>query len=134
MTAATTSAGPAPGLPALTRRSLLRASPALLASGALASYATEVLPAPAETPVMALYRQLQALFARCEEPGLPEDEFQAAFDLMHEVEQRMTEAPATTLADLAAKVLILTQIRDTTGTIHEPALRDQMEALVAGEA
>lgn len=119
--------GHAPALPTVTRRSLLRASPALM---------VPLLPAAAlaaeDTPVMVLYRQWHALDEAFE--GASNDEQDRLYKLMLEVEWRLTRERATCTADLAAKVLILTSIREDYGTIFEPELREQMEALVAGGA
>ena len=100
-------AGHAPGLPTLTRRSLLRASPALLAPVALASCATEVLSAPAETPIMALYRQWEALADASNAPGLTDEQAEAFDPDRWRIERAIRAEPATDLRDLAAKVLVI---------------------------
>lgn len=90
-----------------TRRSLLRAAPALMAPGLLAS---PVL-ASTDTPMMALFHEweaAQAFYNGPEAQKLPEEVYNARWlPLSDEFETRAKTTPATDLRDMAAKVLIL---------------------------
>ena len=113
-------------LPRCTRRSLLGATPALLAPGLLAVPAF----ASTETPILALYRQHEAIDAAF--AGTSDAEGDRLYELLTATEDRISAAVPTCLADLAVKVLILTQLRETSyGTVWEPALHAEMEAIVA---
>lgn len=112
-----------------TRRTLLCASSALLAPGFIA------LPVGAATdsPVLALYRQWEALEAAIDD-GQDDDEGGRLFTLMIDVERRIAETPCRTMQDLAAKVLVLTGITDRGPTLHEAAVESECEAILAGGA
>jgi len=133
---------PSPGidpvLPGCTRRTLLCLPPALLGAALLPAPAwaegvtfDNLAPLPM-TPCLALFHEwhrLDGLFQT-----LSDEEGEATFQQLVSVEQRLSAETATCLADLAAKVLILTQIRDD---LHDtpfiPALLAEMEEAVCQE-
>lgn len=81
------------------------------------------------SPVMALYRQHQAVLVRYE--GTSDEDGEAIYYEMRALEIRMAELPARSAADLAAKVLVLTQPQHSPDTAEGPALVAECEALVA---
>lgn len=88
-------------------------------------------PWPGETPIMRLYREHQALTERLDDHATTSAEFDESYPHLRVMEDAISEEPLTCLADLAAKVLVLTQIGDTDDSIWTPALREEMRALVA---
>lgn len=99
-------------------------SPAALAGPALAS--------PAGTPVMRLYIEHQAIAARMNDHATSSEECDRLYPLLIEVERRLAAEPAASMADLAAKVLVHTNLREEPNNCCEPALLAECEALVAG--
>lgn len=83
-----------------TRRSLLRAAPALLAPSVLAGPAL----AETDTPILRLFREWDALQAYWN--GAPEDEEDALLAEDTRLESAIEAEPVTCLADLAAKIVV----------------------------
>jgi hypothetical protein len=129
MTLSNPSSGHDPALPSLTRRSLLRASPALLAPCLLAGPAL----AEAETPILRLFREWDAAEADVNDRDLPIDdaELDRAVESIHALEERIEAEPITCLADLAAKFMVSTVYGDFPA---EKALVAEIEAILAGGA
>lgn len=104
--------------------------------GFLAAPAIAVLGAPvlasAETPIMVLYREHQATEALMNDTNTSSEEFDRLYIHIGEVEDQMSEIPATCLADLAAKMLALTTLRDEVSTPYDLDLRAECQAFVAG--
>lgn len=131
MTSRTPSSGHDRALPAVTRRGLLRASPALMAPALLAGPALALEPA---TPILRLYRECETLTARMDDTATSSEEFDRLYALSTELEEQMEEEPVTCMADLAAKVLVLTGLQETDNTIYDPSVRAECEAILAGGA
>ncbi len=84
----------------------------------------------ASTPCLDLYRDRERIDAMME--GATDDEGDDLYNRLLAVEKKLNDEPVTCLADLAAKVLVLTQIREADwGTVYEPQLYEQMEAILA---
>ena len=98
-------AGHAPGLPAVTRRALLGAVPLALATPVRAAALPPM--ASAETPVLRLFRQWDALRADTEDRSRPmsDEELEARIERLHALERQMEGQPTTCVADLAAEVI-----------------------------
>ena len=129
MTLSNPSSGHATGLPAVTRRSLLRASPALLAPSLLAGPAL----ASADTPILRLFREWDAAeaAANCSEWPLGDDDLDSAVDGISTLEERIEAEPVTCLADLAAKIIVSTCWGDFPASRGVTA---ECEAILAGGA
>lgn len=121
--------GHAPTLPGVSRRSLLRAAPALLAPALLASPALAAAGEDPDTPVLALFRAWDALHADLE--TIPDEEVEAAAERLHAMERRILAEPATGLRDLAAKVVASSCYGDFP---VEAVVVAECEALLAGGA
>ena len=121
--------GHAPALPAVTRRSLLRASPALLAPSLLAGPAL----ASNDTPILRLLREWDAAEADVNgsEPPMADEDLDRAVERIHAIEERIEAEPITCLADLAAKFMVSTVYGDFAA---EKALVAEIEAILAGGA
>ena len=102
----TPSAGGSPGLPDLSRRALLRATPAVLVPTLLAAPALALSASPPETPILAMYRELEAIHARWR--GADDEASDACDREAALVEARLAAEPVTSFADLCAKVVALT--------------------------
>ena len=114
--------------PAVTRRSLLRASPTLLAPCILAGPAL----AEVETPIMRLFREWDAAEAEVNASDWPLDEdLDEAVEGIHSLEERIASERVTCLADLAAKLIVSTGWGDF-GPDKE--LVAECEAILAGGA
>jgi hypothetical protein len=85
--------------------------------------------APVETPVLRLFREIQAITAVMDDRATSQEEFDRLYAENTALEWRLTREPATCAA---AKVLQLTCLRDDYGTIFEPELKAELEALVGG--
>ena len=86
----------------MSRRSLLTAAPAA-GLGAFMAGAVSAAANGAASPIMILFRQWEAEQAAAHD--LPEAECDAACERMHAMQREMCELPATSLQDLAAKVV-----------------------------
>ena len=116
------------GLPdGITRRSLLHASPAILAPCLLAGPAL----ASTDTPLMRLYRDHEAVRAAFN-VAADGPEADGIYARMLEIEHRIAAEPATSAADVAVKVLVLTQIEYDEDTIYHPGLLSELQGIVAG--
>jgi hypothetical protein len=119
-------AAKAPALPTVTRRSLLRASPALLAPSFLASQAL----ASTDTSILRLFRESDAAGAEVNDRDRPidDEEFDRAVEHIHALQERIESEPITCLADLAAKFMVSTVYGDFPA---EKALFAEIEAVLA---
>jgi hypothetical protein len=129
MTLSTPSSGHAPGLPSVTRRSLLQASPALLAPSLLAGPAL----AEAGTPILRLFREWDEFQAFWNDTGnsFTDQESDAMYRRLCALEERIEAEPVTCLADLAAKIIVSTVYGDFG---PDKWLMDDCEAILAGGA
>ncbi len=125
MTLSNPSAGHDPALPTVTRRSLLRASPALLAPCLLTAPGV----GSTNTPILRLFREWDDLQVRWQ--GSPEKEEDWFFEENERLERAVAEEPSTCLADLAAKVIVSTCYGEFAA---EPRVTAECEAILAGGA
>ena len=118
-----------PALLAVTRRSLLRASPALLAPSLLAGPAR----ASTDTPILRLFRAWDEGEADVNgsEPPTADEDLDRAVERIRAIEERIEAEPITCLADLAAKFMVSTVYGDFPA---EKALIAEIEAILAGGA
>ena len=129
MTLSNPSSGPDPALLAVSRRSLLRASPALLAPSFLAGPAL----ASTDTPILRLFREWAAAEAAANSSDWPvgDDDLDSAVDGINTIEERIEAEPVTCLADLAAKIIVSTCWGDYPVS---KGVTTECEALLAGHA
>ena len=129
MTLSTPASGHAPALSAVSRRSLLRASPALLAPSLLAGPAL----ASGDTPILRLFREWDAAEAAANNSDWPlgDDDLDSGVDGISTLEERIEAEPVTCLADLAAKIIVSTCWGDFPVSKSFTA---ECEALLAGDA
>ncbi|TNC74150.1 hypothetical protein [Rubellimicrobium roseum] len=88
----------------ITRRSLLRAAPALAMPAVLAASVQSTT----DTAILSLYRQWKEARALSDAAprDMPEEEFTALVDVAVDLEHAIADAPVTCLEDLAAKVAV----------------------------
>ncbi|EYD71601.1 hypothetical protein Rumeso_05002 [Rubellimicrobium mesophilum DSM 19309] len=117
------------GFQPTTRRALMKgalaAPAALVGAPALAS---------TDTPIMQLFREFEDMEGRINDHATSSEEADRLYPILRNLEDRMAEEPVTCLADLAAKVLALTTLRDEVGSIYDPGVLAECEALVKGAA
>lgn len=113
-----------PALPTVTRRTLLRASPAFCV-GLLPAQAA----ADADTPILRLFREWDALQAYWN--GAPEDEEDALLAEDTRLESAIEAEPVTCLADLTAKIVVSSCYGDFA---LAKAIATECEAILAGGA
>lgn len=119
------------------RRAFLQGAlvaPAVAALGApvLAEGSANLRRLAPETPILRLYREYEALVAYMDDDATPSDEFDRLYPLSTEIEKQMEREPVTCVADLAAKILVLTGLREADSTIYEPSVRTECAAILAG--
>lgn len=132
MTAPNPRPGAAPGLPNVTRRSLLCSAPALLAPTLLSGPALAAAQvAASDSLVLALFREWDELqaFWNDRTRSFTEPESDALFAHLSDIEERLLALPVTSLADLAAKLVVGTTFGDFA---PDKAVVAECEALLAG--
>lgn len=122
MTSLTPLAGHDPGLPALSRRSLLRASPALLVPGLLADVASA---SPTSDTLPAL---VAAYFAAAASFDVEDDELAAA-DLLGDMDRIGDEIEATVATTSAGLIAQITYLQKSYGSDGIPAYEGGPEHL-----
>lgn len=120
-----------------TRRDLLRAplavaAPVLILGLRQPAWAAEAtfdnLAPIVSTPCLDLFREHQRIEAMFQTE--PDDGHEALYWRLRAVEDRLNDEIPTCMADLAVKVLVLTQIEDDMGTIYTPRIVEELEAAV----